>query len=203
MIPVKNNDKAAGVIILAAGASKRMGQPKQLLPYKDSTLLIHTIKTALSSFCSPVVVVLGANIEQIKSEISDLPVQIADNKNWQEGMASSIRCGLEEILKINKSLKSVVILLCDQPFVDALQINKLVEASHITHKSIVISKYEHAEGVPVLFTKEHFKELFHLKGKEGAKRLLKIHKDSVYKVPFPQGVVDIDTPDDYQKIIQH
>lgn len=201
MIPVKNDEKAVGLIVLAAGASKRMGKPKQLLPYLDSTLLQHSIKAALTSICSPVVVVLGAHVELIQPGISNLPVHIAENKDWEEGMASSIRCGLENILNLKKNIKSVVIILCDQPYVDANQINKLVEASNITHKSIVISEYEHAEGVPVLFTKEHFKELYRLKGKEGAKNLLKIHKDAVYKVPFPKGIVDIDTPEDYKNII--
>jgi molybdenum cofactor cytidylyltransferase len=116
-------------------------------------------------------------------------------------MASSLRLGLHTVLEKMPKLNAVVIILCDQPFVSSDQINKLVEASHITKKSIIISEYNNAAGVPALFTKDHFCDLLNLKGKEGAKNLLKKYKEYVYKVPFPLGTIDIDTPEDYNKII--
>lgn len=194
-------NKSVGLIILAAGASKRMGSPKQLLPFEGSSLIQHTIKEALNSACNPIVVVLGANHELILPEIIINPIHIVVNKEWAEGMASSIRAGINAILELRPKLRSVLILLCDQPYVSTDQINKLVEASHITKKSIIISQYEDSAGVPALFNKEHFLDLRHLKGKEGAKKLLKDHKDCIYKVPFPLGSIDIDTPEDYYKIV--
>jgi molybdenum cofactor cytidylyltransferase len=201
MIPIKNDNESVGIIILAAGASKRMGQPKQLLPYQGSNLLQHTIKAAVNSVCNPIVLVLGANRELIMPQVMNNPIHIVENKDWEEGMSSSIRTGLEKMLVLNHAIKSVIILLCDQPFINAEQINKLVEASHITHKTILISEYERAEGVPALFCKEHFVELRNLHGKEGAKKLLKAHKNCIFKVPFHQGVIDIDTPEDYEKVM--
>jgi molybdenum cofactor cytidylyltransferase len=197
----KPDNKSVGLIILAAGASKRMGSPKQLLPYEGSNFIQHTVKEALNSACNPVVVVLGANHDLILPQVINNPVHIAINHEWPEGMASSIRTGINSILEINPKLRSVLILLCDQPFVSADQINKLIEASHITKKSIIISQYEDAAGVPALFSKEHFCDLRHLKGKEGAKKILKEYKECIYKVPFPLGDIDIDTPEDYYKII--
>ncbi|MDQ3534070.1 MAG: nucleotidyltransferase family protein [Bacteroidota bacterium] len=201
MIPIKYDTAGVGIIILAAGASKRMGQPKQMLPFQDSNLLQHTIKAAVNSVCNPIVLVLGANIDIILPQVLGNPIHIVENKEWEEGMASSLRTGLNKMLLLNKFIESVVILLCDQPFISSDQINKLVEASHITRKSIIISEYEQSEGVPALFNKEHFHELQHLKGKEGAKKLLKLHKDCTYKVPFPQGLIDIDTPEDYKNVM--
>ncbi|CAN5451360.1 hypothetical protein BH23BAC1_BH23BAC1_17210 [soil metagenome] len=201
MSDLRSENKSVGIIILAAGASKRMGSPKQLLPFEGSSLIQHSIKAAMGSVCNPIVVVLGAKHELILPQISHYPVNIKINNEWEEGMASSIRAGIKSILEIMPKLRSVLILLCDQPFVSADQINKLVEASHITNKSIVVSQYKDTAGVPALFTKEHFWDLQHLKGKEGAKNLLKAHKECIYKVPFPLGNIDIDTPEDYKNII--
>lgn len=200
MIPIKNDNEAVGIIILAAGASKRMGQPKQLLPFHGSNLLQHTISEAVNSVCNPIVLVLGANLNLIMPQVLGNPIHIVENKEWEEGMASSLRTGLEKMLFLNKNIRAVIILLCDQPFINSEQINKLVEARQITHRTIIISEYEHAEGVPVLFNREHFNELRNLKGKEGAKKLLKLHKNCIYKIPFPQGIIDIDTPEDYEKM---
>jgi len=86
-----------GMIILAAGASSRMGTPKQLLPYRGRSFLSHIAEAAVASVCYPVVVVLGANTEQIKPEVSQLPVQVVENKYWAKGMSSSIRSGIKAL----------------------------------------------------------------------------------------------------------
>src|SRR5580692_2476743 len=106
------------LILLAAGPSTRLGQPKQLLPFRGRSLLRHAAETALASSCRPVVVVLGASAERMKSELTDLPVMIAVNSGWESGMGSSIRAGLEALTNgknADAGVGAVVIMVCDQP----------------------------------------------------------------------------------------
>jgi molybdenum cofactor cytidylyltransferase len=96
-----------GLIILAAGASTRMGTPKQLLTYRGCTLIRHMAEVAIASVCQPIAIVLGANGERIKPEISQFPLQIVENQQWQEGMSSSIQVGLEAMLAVNQHLDAL------------------------------------------------------------------------------------------------
>lgn len=194
--------KDVGLIILAAGASTRMGSPKQLLAYNNTNLLQYTINEAIKSSCDPIVLVLGAYYERIYPQVENNPVHIVNNPDWEEGMASSLRKGIKSILALRSNLKGVVILLCDQPYVTSDQINKLVEASDTSDKTIVVSEYDNVRGVPVLFHFDHFDELARLQGKEGAKTILKKYQDCILRVPFPRGNIDVDTPEDYSKIKQ-
>jgi len=203
------NSSTVGLIILAAGASTRMGTPKQLLPYRERSFIRYITESAIcasqqrfaiASVCQPIAVVLGANAEQIKPEISQLPVQIVENQQWDEGMSSSIRVGLEALLGVNQNLEAVAIALCDQPFVSSQTINQLIEAYHLTGKPIIASEYAGTLGVPVLFSHTLFSELMALKSNEGAKQLIKRHIHEVFSIPFPDGAIDIDTPNDYEKL---
>ena len=203
------NSSTIGLIILAAGASTRMGTPKQLLAYRGCSFIRHMAEVAIcasqqrfaiASVCQPIAVVLGANAEQIKPEISQLPVQIVENQQWAEGMSSSIRVGLEALLGVNQNLDAVAIALCDQPFVSSQTLNQLIEAYHLTGKPIIASEYAGTLGVPVLFSRPLFSELMALKSNEGAKQIIKKHIHEVFSVPFPDGAIDIDTPNDYEKL---
>ncbi|HEY9651446.1 MAG TPA: nucleotidyltransferase family protein, partial [Coleofasciculaceae cyanobacterium] len=122
------NSSTIGLMILAAGSSTRMGMPKQLLLYQGCSFIRHIVEVAIASVCQPIAVVLGANAERIKPEVSQLPVQIVENQQWKEGMSSSIRVGLEALLTMNQNLDAVAIALCDQPFVSSQTLNQLVEA---------------------------------------------------------------------------
>ncbi|GAB3812020.1 hypothetical protein GCM10028895_02660 [Pontibacter rugosus] len=117
----------AGVVILAAGASTRLGQPKQLLVHENESLLQRAIRAATSSWCEEVVVVLGANYESVVSDLEGLPVQVVKNEAWQQGMGASIRCGLQKLLEVNTGIDAVLLLLCDQPYVDAELLNQLLQ----------------------------------------------------------------------------
>jgi molybdenum cofactor cytidylyltransferase len=142
------NSSPIGLMILAAGASTRMGTPKQLLTYRGCTLIRHMAEVAIASVCQPIAIVLGANGERIKPEISQLPIQIVENKEWAEGMSSSIQVGLKALLAMNQNLAAVAIALCDQPFVSSQTLNQLVEAYHLTGKPIIASEYSGTLGVP-------------------------------------------------------
>ena len=188
-----------GLIILAAGSSSRLGKPKQNLVFQGSTLLQRSVKAALAADCQQIAVVLGANAKVIEPTIVDQPIQIIHNSDWEAGMSSSISWGLEALLKINPKLESVILMLCDQPFADTAIINQLIQAS-ANNKHLVACNYNGTIGVPALFDKSHFEELLALKGNEGAKKLLLKYTNEVHTVPFPLGMIDIDTIGDYERL---
>ncbi|HMS82178.1 MAG TPA: nucleotidyltransferase family protein [Nitrospira sp.] len=193
---------SAAVIILAAGASTRMGRPKQLLTYGGQALMRHAAEIALASVCRPILVVLGAHADQLRCQIDDLPVQQIINNQWAEGIGASIRTGLHALEQCNRegTTKTVVLMLCDQPFVTTALIDDLVRASRTTGKGIVASEYGGTVGVPALFRREYFPELATLSGDSGAKRIIAAHPGDVVGVPFSQGLTDIDTPEDYSHL---
>lgn len=190
-----------GLIILAAGASSRLGEPKQKVLFKGKTLLQRTVDTALHSACRPVIIVLGAYSDEIQAEIKSEDVIIYHNPQWEEGMASSIRLGIEVLKKTASEVSDVIIMVCDQPFADTYLLNLMINKKAITGKEIVACSYKNTLGVPVLFDKKFFPELLSLEGEEGAKKLILKHKECVADIPFPPGSFDIDTMDDYQALI--
>lgn len=188
-----------GIVVLAAGASSRLGSPKQLLTYAGSTLLQHAIDTALASNAPHVIVVLGANAKIIKEEVKDATAEIVLNDAWEEGMASSIRYGLQMLVEKNPQTEAVVFMVADQPFVTTDLLNNLLDLHRKEQHSIVASKYETTFGTPVLFGKAFFNELLQLKGDFGAKSLVRKYINEAAFVSFPKGEIDIDTMDDYEK----
>jgi molybdenum cofactor cytidylyltransferase len=196
------------VVILAAGASRRMGTPKQLLTFEGKTLIRHSALVALESLCSPAIAVLGANQEKILPEIAHLTLNdkllhALYNPDWQEGMASSIRLSINHLVEVmGKNLEAVVFMLCDQPFVSAELINELVTVYRRTQSPLVVSTYENeVNGVPALFSKEIFSELLRLKGDIGARKIIMQFAEKMLTVPFPKGNIDLDTPEAYQLLV--
>lgn len=186
-----------GIVILAAGASARLGEPKQELLYKGETLLQHAINAAIATNCKPVVVVLGAETALHLPEQANESITTVDNPDWEEGMSSSIRRGLSALLASAPQVEGVILMVCDQPFVEASLLNSLIHTKNATGKGIVACQYKDTLGTPVLFSKAYFDELLYLRGKEGAKKLLFRHSEDVADIPFALGAVDIDTPEDY------
>jgi len=187
-----------GIIILAAGSSSRMGNPKQNLLFKGQTLLQIAIKTALAANCCSAVVVLGANYDMISPTIFDQPIHIFENENWEAGMGSSISYSLSELLKLQPDTSSVLFMLTDQPLITPGLINMLINKA--APGKIIASSYNDTLGPPVLFDKLFFNELLVMQGNEGAKKLLQKHPEAVVAVPFPSGAFDIDTPEDYERL---
>lgn len=187
---------------MAAGASTRLGEPKQALAYQGETLLQRAMQAALTSACQPVVVVLGANSPKLLPQLEGLPVKVALNPAWEEGMASSIRCGLSKLLELMPEASGVVFMVCDQPYVEASLLNSLIQVKQERSKKIVASAYQETVGTPALFDKTYFPELLALQGQEGAKKVLFRHKEDVASVGFPAGAVDIDTKEDYTSLLR-
>ena len=191
-----------GIIILAAGGSARLGQPKQLLPYAGTTLLQHAIHAATESVADYVIVVVGSRADEISKAIEPGKAVIVVNTNWQEGMASSIRCGINELIKDCPQTNGVLLMLCDQPHVTAALLNDLITAHQNTGKPIVASNYNGAVGAPALFHKSIFPKLLQLKGDIGARSVIQRHDKDVAVVAFSKGNVDIDTAADYEALRQ-
>jgi molybdenum cofactor cytidylyltransferase len=185
-----------GVIILAAGSSSRLGQPKQLLEFKGKTLLEIAVEAAQSSLADSCVIVLGANADLIVEKIRNTKVDQVINENWESGMASSMQKGLKYLIE-KSDPDQVILMLSDQPFVDSNIINSLIENKINYDNEIIACSYNGTLGVPVLFTKKYFPELLSLTGNEGAKKLVMAHQDDLHTIDFPKGAIDIDTMEDY------
>ena len=187
-----------GAIVLAAGGSSRLGTPKQLLTFCGETLVRRAAMAALESVCDRVVVVVGNHASAMRHELTDLAVSVVENEDWQSGISSSIRAGLEQA----SSRDGVVITLCDQPFMTAAVLNELISTHRKTRRAIVASTYGTTRGVPAFFAPELFNELASLTKDEGARRIIASHPDKVATVEFPQGAIDIDTPEDHARLQQ-
>ncbi|WP_373493137.1 NTP transferase domain-containing protein [Aquiflexum sp.] len=190
-----------GIIILAAGSSSRLGQPKQLLTYKGKTLVRRAVDMALESNSSANVLVLGASFELISKEVQHTKIDMVINHDWEKGMASGMKKGLEYLEK-KHSPDQVILMLCDQPFVDSGLLNNLIKKQAETGKGIIACHYNDIFGVPALFSKKYFSELYSLKGAEGAKKVIYNHQDEMDIVDFPDAAIDIDTVEDYERLIK-
>jgi molybdenum cofactor cytidylyltransferase len=195
-----SNIHNTGTILLAAGSSSRLGRPKQLLVYDGQTLLQHSLEAANASGLSPVILVLGADAETIQQHVGGVDAHVVVNANWKEGMASSIRFGIETLMNISSSAEGAVIMMCDQPFVTATLLNNLIDSHNKTGKPVVTCSYADTYGPPTFFHKSIFPELLQLKGDIGARSIVKQHANEVQAVVFPKGDVDVDTEVDYEKL---
>ena len=185
-----------GVIILAAGASTRLGKPKQNLIYKGQTLLQRAVHEAIKSKADKVFVVLGANAELIEPCLQTQPVTIVYNADWEKGISTSIVTGIRALQAID-GVNAALIMLCDQPFVNSVFIDDIITLWRKTEASIVASEYNQTIGVPALFSNACFGQLLTLKGDEGAKKILFANQRDVIVIPFKFGQIDIDTESDF------
>ena len=189
-----------GAVVLAAGPSTRMGTPKQLLQFCGQTLVRRAASVAVEAGCRPVVVVTGAHAMATREALSGLDVQEAKNEQWPSGISSSIRVGIEAVVRANPQTAAIILMLCDQPFVTQELIASIVAAHRETARSIIASSYGGSYGVPALFSKKYFAQLTALEGAVGAKQLIQRHIADVQLVDFPKAEIDIDTPDDLSRL---
>ncbi len=196
------SSKAIGLILLAAGASTRMGKAKQLLDYQGESLLQRSAKAALEAELRARILVIGARREQIEAEAKDLPIPQVYNPDWETGMGSSVRTGLQKLLEDQPDLDAVLIMLCDQPFVNADLLNQMIAHFQASEFPILASAYEDTLGVPAIFARDFFEKLLNLGEKGGARKIIKQNLAEVQAFPFPQGAIDIDTPEDYEKLLR-
>ncbi len=189
-----------GAVILAAGGSSRLGQPKQLIRFRGKTLLRRVVDATTEAGCSPVVVVVGSDVAQITSELAALPVSIAANRNWSDGLSSSIAVGVKHAAGIDPNLDAAILLTCDQPFVNAAALKQLIQLHLKNGKPIVASAYAETLGIPALFDRSCFGDLLQLRGDRGAKEIILARRHDVTPFNFPAAAIDIDTAADYEKL---
>ncbi len=185
------------ILILAAGSSSRLGLPKQLLQLDGRSLLRRITETALGFHPAEVLVVLGFESDRMKHELDDLPVRMILNPAWQEGIASSIRCGIGAL---PRSVEAALVTLCDQPFIPSSHLMQLITACSPEHP-IAATAYEPSPSVPACFSRSVFPELVGLSGDSGAKRIIGKHLREVTAISCPEASIDIDTLTDYRKHI--
>lgn len=194
--------RGVGAVILAAGSSSRMGSPKQTLQYRGESLLRRAALAALDAGCRPVIVVTGANAELSRRELDGLDVREVSNTLWETGMASSVRAGVEGLVGADAEVDAAVLMLCDQPHVNADIISNLVAAHRANGSSVVASTYGGSFGVPALFGRTLFAELSQLEGSAGAKQVIKRHASEAHFLTFRGGEVDVDTPEDFSRLLE-
>ncbi len=191
-----------GSILLAAGASKRMGQPKALLPWGSKNIINHQIETALS-VAQPMGVVLGAFAPEVEKTIAHLPVTTFFNVHWSEGMGASLAFATKAMCKNYPKMKGLLVLAVDQPLINASHLKNMINAFIPHKKQIIVSESEEGwHGIPVLFDAFYFDALQQLTGDEGAKSLTKLHKERILTVPAKDLLVDMDTPESYAALQQ-
>ncbi|HEX7730491.1 MAG TPA: nucleotidyltransferase family protein [Terracidiphilus sp.] len=184
-------------VILAAGASRRLGQPKQLLQLNGETLLARAVRIASEAGAEPVFAVLGAHAEEMQSALATSSARILLNAEWQSGLASSVRVGVLAVQQHPPAADGVLLMNCDQPRLNAAHLRALLAAfAAQAGQGIAASSYSGARGVPAIFPRALFGQLQQLTGDKGARALLMQSAQPVALVPFAGGDLDIDTPDD-------
>lgn len=200
---ITSQHNAITIIILAAGASTRMGQPKQLIKLNGYSLLEHAVLTAKNSKADQVIVVLGSESEKSMEAIEHLPVEIVVNDQWNEGMGSSLKKGLTACQKKFPETRATLIMVCDQPSITTHHLNNLIDTYTKTQKPIVASQYTSTFGVPAVFDHTLFQEILQLPDRQGAKNIIMKHQKNLLAVDLPGGEIDLDTPEDLLRYKKH
>ncbi len=185
------------LLILAAGESRRMGSPKQLLAWEHTTLLGHAIETAISSRADQVLVLLGAEASDIRNSLNMDGIEIIVNEDWKEGLGSTIRKGVTFIESLDPVPDAVLLMLADQPLLGVNHLDKLISEIKKGDVGIVCTTYDKKLGVPAVFIRKYFRELSQLQGDRGAGKLIASHSDQAVGIAAGRNVVDLDTPQDY------
>lgn len=189
-----------GAVILAAGSSSRLGRPKQLVNFKGKPLLQHTIDCIDDFEFNPSLLVLGANRDEILANTNTQSNTVVINDDWSEGIASSIRKGLKKSLELNPSMKQILYLLSDQPYVSSDIIQRLIDSHFTGSHTITACTYNNNIGVPAIFDESLFPKLMTLKGDTGAKKIMMQHRRDVQIISFDEGAFDVDTEEDVEKL---
>ena len=183
------------ILILAAGSSSRMGRPKQSLIYQGKTLLESSIEKAMATELK-VSVVTGANYAEDLKTLDRFDLNIIHNPNWAQGMGNSLKIGLKQVIDNTTSLDAILIMVCDQPKLTKNILFQIIDR-YKQGESQVACLYNDTLGVPALFDKKHFNDLLSIGNTSGAKSVI---NKNCSKVLFPEGQIDVDTPEDYKNL---
>lgn len=176
-------------IVLAAGASRRLGRPKQLVRFEGRTLVERAADLALDVCDGDIVVVVGASADEVTSCLGDRPVRALPNPGWAEGMGRSLAVG---IAAVPAHCAAALVLLCDQPLVAAPSLAALIEPWRRDPERLVAAAYRDALGVPAIFPRRLFPELAALGGDRGARAVIAREGDRVLAIALPEAAFDVD-----------
>jgi molybdenum cofactor cytidylyltransferase len=193
----KHRSKVAA-IILAAGKSSRLRRPKQLLPFRGSTLIRHVAQVALFSQADFVIAVLGAFQLRIRKEIQFLDIDVVRNIFWFRGLGASIKAGIHAAIERDPDIQGFLLMQCDQPLISEDYLDSMI--AQFAHSKIIASGYGGSFGVPSLIHRDYANELLALDDSACAKEFLDRHKDEVNVLEFDAGELDVDTPSDLIKL---
>jgi molybdenum cofactor cytidylyltransferase len=171
----------AAALVLAGGGSRRLGRPKQLEKWGETTLLGHVLSQAAALPVEQVWVVLGANTDLVLEQVDLGSAMVVENPEWQEGIASSLRVGLDAIMRLSRA-EVVVILLGDQPDIDPTLVDRLLDARKKAGRPVAVPKYRYSWGNPVVVDRTLWPRLMSLEGDQGAKQLFQAHPEWVTEV---------------------
>lgn len=186
-------------IVLAAGASSRLGQSKQLLQVEGEPLLRRIARVSCESNADRTLVVLGDNEREHGRIIRDLPLYICIHSDWERGMGSSLKAGMEFIQSFLSDTTAVIVVVCDQPLLTTDHLNHLIDKYKSTGAPVVASAYSNVLGVPVLFDASLFDGIRRIDDAHGARQIIDKNKANAQRIAFQGGELDIDTPEDYQR----
>ncbi|MGH7621644.1 MAG: nucleotidyltransferase family protein, partial [Gemmatimonadaceae bacterium] len=190
------HESRVAALVLAAGASSRLGSAKQLVVHRGQPLVRRAAAAAADAGTRRTIVVLGAHTGKIEPVLVDMPhVATVVNEQWRDGIASSIAAGVREALRFDADVDGVLITLVDQPFVDAPALRRLLDAFAHAHR-VVAAEYATTIGVPAVIGREHFADLLALTGDTGAGQWMRARPERVHRVRLPDASVDIDTAED-------
>lgn len=191
-----------GIVLLAAGASRRMGKTKQLLPVFGKPLLQHVLDQFAPIAFDTGVLVLGHNGVSIEKQLRTGKFHCHHHPGWESGMASSLLAGMETARAINPNLTRLLISVADQPHLTTQTIEGLIREQAASGLPITCSTYAGKRGVPAIFHHSVFTELQQLTGDKGAGALIQQNPERVRAVAFPFGEIDLDTPEAYERILR-
>lgn len=185
-------------LVLAAGGSRRLGEPKQLLPYGSGTLLDHALDTARASDFDQLIVALGGSSDEVRRQVDLSGAVVVENPDFGEGCSSSIAAGLRAV---DARSEALVLMLCDQPGVTSDTIRALI-AGRPQGTRLAVCRYDDGLGHPIAFGRDMFGELGELHGDKAVWKLLDRGGDEVVEVPIPGPIPpDVDTREDYEAIL--
>ena len=190
------------IVLLAAGNSSRFGSPKLLSPVEssgDSTLIGHAARAALDTLL-PLIVVTGAYAEKITAALEGINARLVHNNDWEQGMGTSIATAFSYLLQEENPFDAAIVCPADMPLIGAKQFQRLINAHQQLPQGIIVSEFGEAQGPPCLFPRRYFEQLALLNGPQGARTLLKEHREQITSVLMPEAAMDIDTPDDYARL---